>query len=359
MQMQDSGGTKRIRFLTSNDGSAVGQASVNWTPSTGVWYHIALVYTAATPQIELFVDGVSQGTAGGTLHTSLYSSTAVFWLGQDNSSGYFNGRMVSWRVWNTTRTGTQLGDNKCITLGATSNLQAEWTLDDVYTDNSGNSNTLTPTNTPTFSTDIPTVCSTITISVSDQLNVTESVTMTLVQNISVSDQLNITESVSLVLVNDINVSDQITITESVTVETGPFSISVSDQLTITDAPTVSRFQETENVSVSDQLNVSESMQPEVNSTISVNDQVTVSESVSQTLSIDINVSDQLNLTESVTIGITINLSVYDQLDITESVTKTVSEIAKGLVYMRGNDQNLPVTLTKQDYPLGFNDTSVS
>lgn len=189
----------------------------------------------------------------------------------------------------------------------------------------------------------------LSISVSDQLNVTESVSITQINNISVSDQLNVTESVTLALISNISVSDQLNITESVSIYLDSFFISVSDQLTITDAPTVSRFQETELVSVSDQLDISESVQMEVNSTISVNDQVTVSESVSRTLSVDISVSDQLNITESVTVGITINLSVYDQLDITESVTKTVSEIARGLAKMRGNDN---------DYPLGMSDQTV-
>mgnify|MGYP001597421519 CR=1 FL=1 len=197
------------------------------------------------------------------------------------------------------------------------------------------------------------------INTSDQLNLTEAVTMSGANFINVSDQLNVTESVTLEANNFINVSDQLNITESVTIFINPLFISVSDQLNITESVTTTLFQETLTLSVSDQLNLTENIQTGLDNYISVNDSVTVSESISMTLSVNVNVSDQLNITESVTLDLTSNISVSDQLDITESVTKTFSDPIRGLSYMRGFDQNLPVTMTKQDYPLGFNDTSVS
>ena len=197
------------------------------------------------------------------------------------------------------------------------------------------------------------------ISTSDQLNITESITMLDIQNISVSDQLNVTESVTLEINSFISVSDQINLTESVSIFLNPLLISVSDQLNITESVTMTLFQETLLLSVNDQLNITENIQTGLDNYISVNDQLTVTESVSTSLQSNISVYDQLNITENIQMGLENRISVSDQLDITESVTKTVSDIARGLVYMRGQDQNLPVTMTKQDYQLGCNDTSVS
>ncbi len=195
------------------------------------------------------------------------------------------------------------------------------------------------------------------ISVSDQLNITEAVTMLLISLISVFDQINVTESVSQTDVLNISTSDQLTLTESVTVQTGPFSISVFDQINITESVTV--YPETLTLSVADQLNITESVSVALRVDISVSDAISITESVSQVLIMNISVSDQVNVSEAVTMSVQSFINVSDQINITESATKTVSDRPNGLSYMRGQDQNLPVTLTKQDYPLGFNDTSVS
>lgn len=152
------GGNTGVRFLNSNDGSSVGLATVNWTPSTGTWYHVAMVFTASTHTMELFVNGVSQGTAAGTLKTSIHDGTSVFDIGINNLVGQpLNGNAFLVRVWSATRTGSQLSTNQCTLLGSTSNLSAEWSLDNVFTDNSGNSNTLT-NHLTTFAVDIPSAC---------------------------------------------------------------------------------------------------------------------------------------------------------------------------------------------------------
>ena len=146
----------------------------------------------------------------------------------------------------------------------------------------------------------------ITITVNDQLNITESISPILIHNISVFDQLNITETVAMIIASNIFVFDQLTITESVTIDAATFFINVLDQLNITDVLTVSRFQETELISVS------------------------------------------------------------DQITITENVTKEFVESAKGYTRLRGADQQYPVTMTNswnekmrgldQEYPLGMNKT---
>lgn len=161
-ELQNVAGVYKIRMINSNDGSSVGLATINWTPTAGVWYHIGIVFTAATPQIELFINGVSQGTATGTLKTSIHNGTGEFDIGINNATGQpLNGQVFLLRVWAATRSGAQLLANQCTLLGTTTNLSAEWSLDNTLNDNSGNSNTLTGHNTPTFIADFPATCAVI------------------------------------------------------------------------------------------------------------------------------------------------------------------------------------------------------
>ncbi len=137
---------------------------------------------------------------------------------------------------------------------------------------------------------------TLSVSVSDQLNITESVTMLRISFVNTSDQLNITESVTLVRISNISVFDNITITETLTMQGGN----------------------------------------------------------------SINVFDSITITESVTMFLPILIvNVSDQLNITENVSRTFSDRVKGLSIMRGQDQSLPVTMTAQEYPLGFKDDAQS
>ena len=73
------------------------------------------------------------------------------------------------------------------------------------------------------------------------MNITESVEMALENFISVSDQVNITESItSLIPFLVISVNDQLNLTESVETSLESF-ISVSDQLNLTENVSASIF----------------------------------------------------------------------------------------------------------------------
>lgn len=156
----NNAGTPQFGFTNSSTGANAAAATLNYTLSATTWTHVACVYTASTGGVEFFVNGASVGTGSGAF-TSIYDNTAVFQLGRENTGFYMNGYMNLWRVWNTTRTGTQINNEKCNVLGSTTNLSAEWTLDDVYTDNSGNSNTLSAVNSPVFVTSTPSTCASV------------------------------------------------------------------------------------------------------------------------------------------------------------------------------------------------------
>ena len=151
-----------VQLYVSSNGTAQGNANVAYSFSTGVWVHVAVVYTAASSQMELFIDGVSQGTANGTLPTSGNDNGSAVLVGAiepEAPGAFLDGKISLLRIWSSARTGSEISANMCNVFGgATSNLSAEWSFDDVYTDASGNGNTLTPINSPVFSTDTPAIC---------------------------------------------------------------------------------------------------------------------------------------------------------------------------------------------------------
>ena len=158
---QDLSGVTSIRLGTSSDGSSQPTAVWNTTLTPGTWYHLGISYTAAGGTAEFFKDFSSQGSVG-SLATSLFNGTAGFTIGATGDGagfgGYFDGLIALPRVWSTVRSSSDYSTNACAILGATAGMAAEWGLTDVYTDGSGNGNTLTASGSPVFSSDIPATC---------------------------------------------------------------------------------------------------------------------------------------------------------------------------------------------------------
>lgn len=153
-----------IFCYTSANGSTYAGTTVTLsTPiTTGSWQHISIVYTASSGNVEVFVNGVSQGSVTGN-RTSLFDSTETFAIGRDWSYGqYFDGLIDEVRVWATARTGANiLADYQTQLAGNETNLNAYWKLDNALTDSTANANTLTNVNSVTFSTDVPFVVTSI------------------------------------------------------------------------------------------------------------------------------------------------------------------------------------------------------
>lgn len=144
-------------FYSSNDGTAAHESRVDWTPTTATWYHLAV--TKSGTSVKFYVNGTQQGTTQTHGNATIFNGSAPFEVGAfTNDTQWMDGRMVLARAWSTERTQSEIDTNKCVTLGATTGLQGEWTFDNVYTDNSGNGNTLTAVNSPTFAATIPATC---------------------------------------------------------------------------------------------------------------------------------------------------------------------------------------------------------
>ena len=165
-------GTSSVtRSLTASvqqdpDASPVINASATSTLAfqVGVWMHLAFIYDPSVPIIKLYRDGaeVSSYTSQFGTATSIWDSTGVLLVGAGNLqvpggsiNRFCDGKISSVRIWDVVRTEAEINDNKCVQIDSATNLKASWTLDGVYTDGSGNSNTLTPVNSPNFSSDAP------------------------------------------------------------------------------------------------------------------------------------------------------------------------------------------------------------
>lgn len=87
--------THKLSFYIKNTGSVT--MDNNWAPSTGEWYHIAVVRSDSGGYI--FINGVSQAVTG-SFNTTPTDGDGVFYIGGDidNSRNYVNGYMDEIRI---------------------------------------------------------------------------------------------------------------------------------------------------------------------------------------------------------------------------------------------------------------------
>ena len=141
----DSGDVK-AQIVCDSNGSAGGAdvhtSSILTSSSDKEWNHYAVSVDAGTSTFVF--NGTSSG--GSTGLDDPYNSNSNTVIGAERSDGTdgADGSFGLVRVWDgVARSVAEINDNKCVKLGSTTGLSAEWDLDNVYTDNSGNSHTLT------------------------------------------------------------------------------------------------------------------------------------------------------------------------------------------------------------------------
>ena len=161
LELEKNGANYDLRMLVDVGGVLQVVDKLSWNPSTGVWYHVAATRVSATGVQKIIIDGVEAASATNTTGAAV-ASTSALTIGNfapDTTNLPFDGRISLVRVWNVVRTATQISDNKCTVYGtATTNMQGEWSLNDVLTDASGNASTLTNSGSVVFATDTPSVC---------------------------------------------------------------------------------------------------------------------------------------------------------------------------------------------------------
>ncbi len=152
----ESTGPDSIDVLISN-GSTHQWGSVTQAVSTGVWHHIAAVYSASAGEVEFFFDGTSLGVQTG-YPTSIVNTSNPVYIGVNGDGAgvgidYFDGLVDEVRIWNVARTQTQINDDRAGELyGNETGLAAYWKMNNGLVDSSSNGNTLTNNGSATFST---------------------------------------------------------------------------------------------------------------------------------------------------------------------------------------------------------------
>lgn len=154
----------------SSDGGSVNRDRISWTTTlnTGTYYHLAVtidVSNSAATEMVLYINGVSQGNGtvdqdGGI--TAIFNSSAPFALGSDYNSGSGGNNLYDGLIDEVVITSDIMSAQEIADLFAgwdasqkLDNIQGYWKLNNAYTDSSGNGNTLTAVNTPSFSATVP------------------------------------------------------------------------------------------------------------------------------------------------------------------------------------------------------------
>lgn len=126
---------------------------------TNNWYRLSISWKASTATATFYLNAVNQGIVTGTL-TSINDNASRFYLGADKGAAavgdFFNGYLDDARVWNTTRTDSDISNyNLTQLLGSEGGLAAYYKLNNALTDATANANDLTNENSATFVTAVP------------------------------------------------------------------------------------------------------------------------------------------------------------------------------------------------------------
>lgn len=98
----------------------------NVIPDDGAFHHVAVVFDTVGDTKTIYVDGVQQAQAL-TVTGSLTANTTDLVFGDNTISEFFGGVLDDLRLWNTTRSATQINNNKDIELNGTeSGLAGYW-----------------------------------------------------------------------------------------------------------------------------------------------------------------------------------------------------------------------------------------
>ena len=99
-----------LAFLNSADGTANSQQTVAWSPSTAIWYHVAVTFESSTKAKKFYVDGSQQGTTQTGVYTGIFNSAAPFNIGYyAEAPGYYTNAVLDEHgIWSRVLTGAEI-----------------------------------------------------------------------------------------------------------------------------------------------------------------------------------------------------------------------------------------------------------
>ena len=149
-----AGEPQKVVWQIRNGGGVSRNALSSIVYPQDTWFHLGATYDGTT--MKLYQDGaeVASTSTSGTLATN----SIDIYLGRfnDGANSSIDCLIDDVRIWNVARTQAQIDDNKSVELtGSESGLIGYWKLNNAYTDETTNANTLTAVSSPTFSTSVP------------------------------------------------------------------------------------------------------------------------------------------------------------------------------------------------------------
>lgn len=97
--LNNTTGTYAYQFFYTTDGATYNNSSFTTTPSTGTWYHVAVIRNGAN--LKGFVDGSQIGATYNISSSALFASGQALTIGADNNASHFypfNGWMDELRL---------------------------------------------------------------------------------------------------------------------------------------------------------------------------------------------------------------------------------------------------------------------
>jgi len=104
--LYNNAGTYTLRFVNGGVGGQYIDKAIT-TPTTGVWYHYVWVFTAASAQMEIFINGSTQTAATGS-NTALGNNTIAFNIGTQAGGGLLDGGMDEVGCWSRALSSTEV-----------------------------------------------------------------------------------------------------------------------------------------------------------------------------------------------------------------------------------------------------------
>ena len=162
MNYEFNGGTRRLLFKKDRWVIEGTNSIYNNTLGTTNWTHVAMVLTGTT--IKCYVNGVNVGTDGTSVVNTAGNTTtntqlvvgAGTTVGTSSFKNYANTKVACLRIWSDARTTAEINDNKnTVITGTANNLVGSWYNGDSDHNDDSQSNNLTASGSPSFSSDFP------------------------------------------------------------------------------------------------------------------------------------------------------------------------------------------------------------
>jgi hypothetical protein len=161
MQLFYHAGNNEMRFAYKADGTTKTVLFTDAIENDGIWHHILCTWSQAADELKIYLDGVLKQTNTDTLGTWTDAPT-TFDIGQNTTDGsFYKGYISNFAFFSTVVAVGQVWQNRMqpINLTGMRDLEGYWKFNDgsgtQAHDSSGNGDTGTLVNSPTWTTDTP------------------------------------------------------------------------------------------------------------------------------------------------------------------------------------------------------------